>query len=465
MKKEFRGFGKIFSFTFLHHIKTKGYIASTLIVAMLCLMIPIGVLAGRELIRDGEPENEAGMQKSMEVTGEEAEKGEKTGDYAEEENELDNLKYLFIVDRSEDGLEELYGFAEYLKAYAGLDIDTKYFGNDMDKAAKEASGRNDVIVLTADKIGKDYELNLLVPEGGLSRSAAELLIPLLDEYAQSARERLNPSETGEDGASAETETDGVKELVSMVITFVNIMVLYFFVLIYGSSVASCVVMEKNSKLMEVFLTAVKPAAMIMGKLLAISLSGMLQLISWVLALVLGFVIGGEAAQVVNPDAGNPAAEVLRLAATVTDGMFSAGTLIAAVVMALFGVILYCSLAAIGGSLAGKQEDLSSTNMVFTMILIISFFAAIYGGGIEGMGSDVGWLKAILDWIPFTAVMVTPSKILLGLIPLKYGIGSMVITVAAAILLVAAAGKLYRAMALYRGQKPSIRDAVKMIRDR
>ena len=100
-----------------------------------------------------------------------------------------------------------------------------------------------------------------------------------------------------------------------------------------------------------------------------------------------------------------------------------------------------------------------------MILIISFFAAIYGGGIEGMGSDVGWLKAILDWIPFTAVMVTPSKILLGLIPLKYGIGSMVITVAAAILLVAAAGKLYRAMALYRGQKPSIKDAVKMIRDR
>ena len=251
----------------------------------------------------------------------------------------------------------------------------------------------------------------------------------------------------------------------MVITFVNIMVLYFFVLIYGSSVASSVVMEKNSKLMEVFLTAVKPAAMIMGKLLAISLSGMLQLISWVLALVLGFVIGGEAAQVVNPDAGNPAAEVLRLAATVTDGMFSAGTLIAAVVMALFGVILYCSLAAIGGSLAGKQEDLSSTNMVFTMILIISFFAAIYGGGIEGMGSDVGWLKAILDWIPFTAVMVTPSKILLGLIPLGYGLGSIVLTAAVTVMLVAAAGRLYKAMALYRGQVPSPKDIAKLIRAR
>ena len=54
MKKEFRGFGKIFSFTFLHHVKSKGYIASTLIVAMLCLLIPAGVLAGRELMGEGE---------------------------------------------------------------------------------------------------------------------------------------------------------------------------------------------------------------------------------------------------------------------------------------------------------------------------------------------------------------------------------------------------------------------------
>ena len=155
----------------------------------------------------------------------------------------------------------------------------------------------------------------------------------------------------------------MKKVVAMILTFLNIMVLYFFVLIYGQSVAGSVVMEKNSKLMEVFLTAVKPSAMIMGKLLAISLSGMLQLISWVLALLIGFGAGGGLAQLINPDAGNPLAEILDLAAALTDGMFSAGRLIAALVMALLGVILYCSLAAIGGSLAGKQEDLSSTNVM------------------------------------------------------------------------------------------------------
>ena len=105
-------------------------------------------------------------------------------------------------------------------------------------------------------------------------------------------------------------------------------------------------MEKNSKLMEVFLTTVKPSAMIMGKLLAISLSGMLQLISWVLALLIGFVAGGGMSQLINPDAGNPLAEILDLAAALTDGMFSAGRLIAALVMAVLGVMLSGSRAAL-----------------------------------------------------------------------------------------------------------------------
>ena len=331
----------------------------------------------------------------------------------------------------------------------------------MEKAAELSSGKRDVMVLTADQVGKDFELNLLVPEGGISETAAESLVPFLDQYMESVKSRINgPSE--EDG----NVTDGIddmKKVVAMILTFLNIMVLYFFVLIYGQSVAGSVVMEKNSKLMEVFLTAVKPSAMIMGKLLAISLSGMLQLISWVLALLIGFGAGGGLAQLINPDAGNPLAEILDLAAALTDGMFSAGRLIAALVMALLGVILYCSLAAIGGSLAGKQEDLSSTNVMFTLILIISFFAALYGGGIEGFGADGGLLKTLLDWIPFTAVMVTPSKILLGLIPLGYGLGSIALTAAVTIVLVAAAGRLYKAMSLYKGQVPSPKDILKLIR--
>lgn len=474
MKKEFRGFGKIFSFTFLHHVKSKGYIASTLIIAMLCLLIPIGVMAGRELIGGGEPEPEPGINSGMETTME-----PESGEEIDLEKEFEKLQYLYVVDRSQDGLEELAGFGDYLRQERGMYLQVIDLGSDMEKAAELSSGKRDVMILTADQVGKDFELNLLVPEGGISEMAAESLVPLLDQYMESAKDRINGAEDA-DGNSAEAEEvgngaaeaedgendlDDLKKILAMILTFLNIMVLYFFVLIYGQSVAGSVVMEKNSKLMEVFLTAVKPSAMIMGKLLAISLSGMVQLVSWVVSILAGLALGGSLAQAINPDAGDPLGELFSLISSLTDGMFSAVTLMAAVVMALLGVLLYCSLAAIGGSLASKQEDLSSTNVVFTLILIISFFAALYGGGIEGFGADGGWLKALLDWIPFTAVMVTPSKILLGLIPLGYGLGSIALTAAMTILLVAAAGRLYKAMALYRGQLLSPKQIIKMVRER
>lgn len=483
MKKEFRGFGKIFSFTFLHHVKSKGYIASTLIIAMLCLLIPVGVLAGRELIRGGQPEPEKGMEQEMESAmeqGTESTMELETGDETDLERELEKLQYLYVVDRSQDGIGELAGFGDYLRQETGLDFQVIDFGNDMEKAAELSSGKRDVMVLTADQVGKDYEVNLLVPEDGLPEAAADALMPLLVGYTEGLKTKINAAyagpgdghdgssgaEGGEGGtAGEEEEDDGLKELVAMVLTFLNIMVLYFFVLIYGSGVSSSVVTEKSSKLMETFLTSVKPSAMVMGKLLAISLSGMLQLVSWVLSLLLGFAAGGGLAQSLNPEAVNPLTEVLELAAYITDGMFSAGTLIAALVMALLGVLLYCSLAAIGGALAGKQEDLSSTSVAFTMVLIISFFASMYGGGIEGFGADTGWFKTMLDWIPFTAVMVTPSKLLLGLIPLGYGLGSMALTAVVTLLLVAAAGRLYKAMALYRGKVPSFKDVIRLLRAR
>ena len=220
MKKEFSGFGKIFSFTFLHHVKSKGYIASTLIIAMLCLLIPVGVLAGRELIRGGEPEPEQGMEQEMESAmeqGTESTMELEAGEETDLERELEKLQYLYVVDRSQDGLDELAGFGDYLRQETGLDFQVIDFGNDMEKAAELSSGKRDVMVLTADQAGKDFEINLLVPEGGISEMAAQSLVPLLDEYMEGAKSRINGT-SGEEGNVTDSEEadsgdkNGVEEL-------------------------------------------------------------------------------------------------------------------------------------------------------------------------------------------------------------------------------------------------------------
>lgn len=40
MKNQLRGFSKVFSFTFKEHVKSKGYKNSTILIALLCLLLP-----------------------------------------------------------------------------------------------------------------------------------------------------------------------------------------------------------------------------------------------------------------------------------------------------------------------------------------------------------------------------------------------------------------------------------------
>ena len=119
------------------------------------------------------------------------------------------------------------------------------------------------------------------------------------------------------------------------------------------------------------------------------------------------------------------------------------------------------MAAIGGAAAGKPEDLSSTNLLFTLALVVSFFCVLYGGGMDLMGSGTG--EDWMNWIPFTAILVTPSRLLLGQIPLWMGVCSLGLTVLCALALLWISGKVYRMMALYKGNPPSVGKMFRMLR--
>ena len=144
------------------------------------------------------------------------------------------------------------------------------------------------------------------------------------------------------------------------------------------------------------------------------------------------------------------------------GVFTLSGAIVAVLMILAGFLLYCAIAAIGGALAGKPEDLSSTNLLFTLILIVSFFTTLQSGFLDGnVRSGVGWM----DLVPFTAILITPSRILLGNVPVWTGLAALLLTVALTALLVALAGKLYQMMALYKGNLPKPRQILQMLKNK
>jgi ABC-2 type transport system permease protein len=138
------------------------------------------------------------------------------------------------------------------------------------------------------------------------------------------------------------------------------------------------------------------------------------------------------------------------------GAFSVSSVILTVLLLLLGFLLYCALAAIGGALASKTEDLGATNVLFVLVLVVSFLAAL-SLGLESKNAT------LLSFIPFTAVLTTPSQVLLGQLAWWQGALSAVLVALFVGALLWLAAKIYRLMAFYRGNPPSFKKLFSMLK--
>jgi len=461
------GFSKIFSFTFIQHIRSKGYRTATVTVALLLLLLPILIMAAVELFAEDDPAD-----------------APPAGDPAWSTLITD----VFVADESGTAPVD---YALLNSAVPGwFDRLVYHSFSTTEEAAQAAAGRGTAVILSVTREeGGDFRLNVLLPAEtlltetdtdeyanfvsgafGLLLMQKSGLEPLqLAELTTPVNINIIPAQTAADDPAEgevsleEEENETVRMILSYLLPYVNIMLLYFMVLAYGQGVANSVITEKTSKLMDTFLLSVKPTAMVFGKVLAIALSGMLQLFSWLVMVIAGFILGGQAVRLINPQS-----DMALLAFFDTlelfSGAFSLPGVIVGILILLAGFLLYCSLSAVGGSVAEKPEDLSNTNILFSMVLVISFFAVLYQGGLMDMlesGNATG--AAWLNWIPFTAIMIAPSRLMLGDLSVLQGLGCLVIVLITSALIMMLAGRVYRLMALYKGNPPKLRQLLQMLK--
>ena len=297
---------------------------------------------------------------------------------------------------------------------------------------------------------------LILKSGLTTEDMMQLMMPLTVNSLNRTGEAEEPEET------ADLAQESVREILGFALPYVTVMFLYFFVLFYGNSSARLIVMEKTSKLMDTILVSVRPEAMIFGKIASAVTCALIQLLLWLLSLIAGTAAGLAAASVIDP-ANAPKWSEIRAFLSVFDGMFTPAGAVLAVLLMLSGCILYCSLASVGGALAGKQEDLQSTNIFFTMALVISFMSVLFGGGLLETGQMAG--EMWMNFVPFTAVLITPAQVLLGTVSPLIGCASLLITLlfSAAILLMS--GRLYRMMSFYKGNPPKVNQIIKLLKSK
>ena len=208
------------------------------------------------------------------------------------------------------------------------------------------------------------------------------------------------------------------------IGFVGVLALYGQLFAYGYWVAAGVVEEKSSRVVEVLLATLRPSQLLRGKILGIGVLGLAQLS------LIG-AVGFAAAQALGG---------LR---------FPSGALVViGVVLFWFvlGYFFYASLFAVAGAIVPRQEDLQSTMTPLSIVIIVSFFL-----GIEANQNPDSMLAVVASFLPPSAPLVMPSRIILGEASAWEALLSIGISVAATLALIPVATKIYARAVLQPGK--------------
>lgn len=268
-----------------------------------------------------------------------------------------------------------------------------------------------------------------IEESGLSTADVEAVFGAPDVTVTSA--------TGEVG-----DDEGI-DFPAYIMSFIATILLFLAVVLYGQWIATGVVEEKSSRIMEIMVNAATPRDLLAGKVIGIMLAAIFQFGPMLLVggLIFGFL--PQIGDLMGVDVG----EIL----DIDFGQLTTTAIASFLVYFIFGFILYGSLYAGVGSLVSRQEEVSTVIAPLSFVMFAGYFAAF-----ATMDNPDGTLARVAFLVPFTSPFVGVARILLGnpsATEIALSIGLLVFTVLGAMWL---AGRLYRIGVLMYGQRPGFK---------
>lgn len=248
----------------------------------------------------------------------------------------------------------------------------------------------------------------------------------------------NGTTTGESGAAS--------SMLAMVLGFV----LYFAIILYGNQTAMSVIEEKTSRIMEVLASSVRPFEMLLGKVLGVGTTGLVQLGIWAGAAVL---ILGQRSRIASALGMDPSA-----AAAIPLPSFPPDLLVIFLLYFITGFLLYGALFAALGSMVNSMQESQQFMLPITLMIVFGFMGMM--GAVRDPHSG---MAVTMSYIPFFSPFVMPVRWSMGAVPLPQLLASLVLMVAAMLAVTWLAGRIYRTGILMYGKKPSLGEVWRWIR--
>ena len=224
--------------------------------------------------------------------------------------------------------------------------------------------------------------------------------------------------------------DGAAQAVNRIAGAVFAMLFYIASVMFGMAIASSVVEEKQSRIVEILATAIPLRQLLVGKVLGNAALAMGQLVLFVGVGLVGLSFTDYGAML--PGLLGPSAWFL--------------------VFFAIGFVALACVWAVCGSLASRTEDLQATTMPMTMLLVGLLLLGLMGSGTT---------QVIASYVPIASVVAMPARLLAGTAAWWEPVLSLALTLAAAAVLIAIAERIYRRSLLQTGGRLSVRQALRV----
>lgn len=200
---------------------------------------------------------------------------------------------------------------------------------------------------------------------------------------------------------------------------------------FGATIASSVVEEKQSRIVEILLASTSARALMFGKILACTILAFAQVGLTALSVVIGAAISGN--DLVLGKVAEPIAWFVPLF--------------------IIGFVMVAALYAAAASLVSRTEDMGSTTTPIMMLIFLPYMAVI-------LFSDNEAVMAVLSYIPFSATVAVPMRVFLGTIEWWEPLVSMAILIATTIGIMLLATRIFERSVLQSGPALSWKQALR-----
>lgn len=200
--------------------------------------------------------------------------------------------------------------------------------------------------------------------------------------------------------------------------------------LFGGTIAQSVVEEKQTRVVELLISAIPVRSLLAGKVIGNTILAMGQILILAAIAVIGLTVTGQTALLQG--LGGPIA------------WFA--------IFFLFGFILLASLFAAAASMVSRQEDIGSTTMPLTMLVMAPYFLVIFF-------NDNPVVLAVMSYVPFSAPVGMPMRIFLGQAQWWEPLVSIAILVATCVAAILVAARIYQNSLLRMGGRVKLSEAL------